>query len=66
MKTMLRDWWSGAKTRMTKLSARPTVEEAYLTGAVDIADLERRLRRLERQSSEGALVRLRQMTWARP
>jgi len=65
MKTMLRAWWSLAKARMTALAAKPSAEEEYLAGAVDMADLEQRMRRLERQSTEGAFARLRMMARAR-
>jgi hypothetical protein len=66
MNTRVRAWWSRAKGGMTALATkRRSAEEEYLAGAADIADLEQRMRQLERQSTEGAFVRLRLMARAR-
>jgi hypothetical protein len=64
MKTMFEAWWISAKARMAAWGTKASAEEEYLAGAVDMADLEHRMRRLERQSAEGAFVRLRLMARA--
>ena len=51
---------------MTALATtRTTAEEEYLAEAVDMVDLEQRMRQWERQSSERVFVRLRVMARAR-
>ena len=62
----LMNWWSSAGEELAWCLMRSELpEHAYLAQAADAADLERRLRQLEQQTSEAALVRLKAMAWAR-